>query len=75
MKFSRTNTAAAFGAVLLAFAFQAHAQYQMERLSRGVVAVRTSSSQVYVGWRLFGNERPALRSTSTARAMAARRRC
>jgi rhamnogalacturonan endolyase len=34
----------------------AHAQYQMERLSRGVVAVRTSSSQVYVGWRLFGND-------------------
>ena len=56
MKFSRTNTAAALGAVLLACAFQAQAQYQMERLSRGVVAVRTSSSQVYVGWRLFGNE-------------------
>ena len=56
MKFSRTNTAAALGAVLLASAFQAQAQYQMERLSRGVVAVRTSSSQVYVGWRLFGNE-------------------
>jgi hypothetical protein len=29
---------------------------QMERLSRGIVAVRTSSSQVYVGWRLFGTE-------------------
>ncbi len=42
--------------MLLACAFQAQAQYQMERLSRGVVAVRTSSSQVYVGWRLFGNE-------------------
>jgi len=56
MKFSRTNTAAAFGAVILACAFQAQAQYQMERLSRGIVAVRTSSSQVYVGWRLFGNE-------------------
>jgi hypothetical protein len=56
MKFSRTNVAAAFGAVLLACAFQAQAQYQMERLSRGIVAVRTSSSQVYVGWRLFGNE-------------------
>lgn len=56
MKFSRTNTAAAFGAVLLACAFQAQAQFQMERLSRGVIAVRTSSSQVYVGWRLFGNE-------------------
>jgi rhamnogalacturonan endolyase len=34
----------------------AHAQFQMERLSRGVIAVRTSSSQVYVGWRLFGND-------------------
>jgi hypothetical protein len=32
------------------------AQKQMERLNRGVVAVRTSSSQVYVGWRLFGND-------------------
>jgi rhamnogalacturonan endolyase len=41
-------------AAALAFALSAHAQYQMERLSRGVVAVRTSSSQVYVGWRLFG---------------------
>jgi len=56
MKISRTNTAAALGAVFLACAFQAHAQYQMERLSRGVIAVRTSASQVYVGWRQFGNE-------------------
>jgi hypothetical protein len=48
--------AAASVAVLLAVAFQAQAQYQVERLSRGVVAVRTNSSQVYVGWRLFGNE-------------------
>jgi rhamnogalacturonan endolyase len=32
------------------------AQKQMERLNRGVVAVRTSTSQVYVGWRLFGND-------------------
>jgi rhamnogalacturonan endolyase len=32
------------------------AQKQMERLNRGVVAVRTSSSQVYIGWRLFGND-------------------
>jgi rhamnogalacturonan endolyase len=56
MKFSRTDIAAASGAVLLACAFQAQAQFQMERLSRGVIAVRTSSSQVYVGWRLFGNE-------------------
>src|SRR5688500_8935019 len=40
----------------LGFALSAHAQFQMERLSRGVVAVRTGSSQVYVGWRLFGND-------------------
>jgi len=43
-------------AALLLFSVQASAQYQMERLSRGVVAVRTSGSQVYVGWRLFGTD-------------------
>ena len=32
------------------------AQKQMERLNRGVVAARTSTSQVYIGWRLFGND-------------------
>lgn len=32
------------------------AQKQMEKLNRGVVAVRTSSSQVYVGWRMFGTD-------------------
>ncbi|UOQ51212.1 rhamnogalacturonan lyase family protein [Hymenobacter cellulosivorans] len=34
----------------------AQAQKFLEKLNRGVVAVRTSSSQVYVGWRLFGND-------------------
>ncbi|WP_207495896.1 T9SS type A sorting domain-containing protein [Aridibaculum aurantiacum] len=29
---------------------------QMERLNRSVVAVRTSSSQVYIGWRLLGTD-------------------
>src|SRR5262245_61935750 len=43
-------------AALLAFACASQAQFQMERLSRGVVAVRTSSTQVYVGWRLFGTD-------------------
>ena len=32
------------------------AQRQMERLGRGMVAVRTNSTQVYVGWRLLGND-------------------
>jgi hypothetical protein len=29
---------------------------QMERLDRGLVAIRTSPSQVYIGWRLFGTD-------------------
>ena len=41
---------------LILGARSARAQYQMERLSRGVIAVRSSSTQVYVGWRLFGND-------------------
>ena len=42
--------------VLFICASAASAQYQMENLSRGVIAVRTSSTQVYIGWRLFGTE-------------------
>ncbi|MES2922532.1 MAG: autotransporter-associated beta strand repeat-containing protein [Verrucomicrobiota bacterium] len=34
----------------------AFAQRQMERLGRGMVAVRTNSTQIYVGWRLLGND-------------------
>ncbi|WP_205513762.1 carbohydrate-binding protein [Longitalea arenae] len=53
----RTNATLFF--LLLCFSLspgRATAQKQMERLNRGVVAVRTSSSQVYIGWRLFGND-------------------
>ncbi|MCW1924980.1 autotransporter-associated beta strand repeat-containing protein [Luteolibacter arcticus] len=32
------------------------AQRQMESLGRGLVALRSSSTQVYVGWRLLGND-------------------
>jgi hypothetical protein len=28
----------------------------MERLGRGIIALRTSTTQVYVGWRLLGND-------------------
>lgn len=52
----RTGHALLAAVALLGISFGAQAQYQMERLSRGVIAVRTSSSQVYVGWRLFGND-------------------
>ena len=34
----------------------AHGQRQMEILNRGLVAVRKSSTQVYLSWRLFGND-------------------
>lgn len=33
---------------------------QMERLNRGLVAVRTSAQEVYVGWRLLGTDAPGI---------------
>lgn len=41
---------------LLFTGYTLQAQYQMENLGRGVVAIRTSSSQVYIGWRLLGTD-------------------
>ena len=43
-------------AAVLMGATALHAQRQMEPLGRGVVAMRTSSTQVYVGWRLLGSD-------------------
>jgi rhamnogalacturonan endolyase len=40
--------------MMLVTSLSAHAQRQMEALGRGVVAVRSSSSQVFVSWRLLG---------------------
>ena len=45
--------------LLLVCAHNARAQYLMERLGRGVVAVRQSATEVYVGWRLLGTEYPS----------------
>lgn len=36
------------------------AQKQLEKLNRGVVAVRTNIAQVYVGWRLLGTDPEAV---------------
>jgi rhamnogalacturonan endolyase len=44
------------GTILLLAAPAAHAQRQMERLGRGVIAVRTNSAKVYIGWRLLGSD-------------------
>lgn len=41
---------------MLCAAYFSHAQKQMEKLNRGLVAIRTSSTQVYIGWRLFGTD-------------------
>jgi autotransporter-associated beta strand protein len=47
-------TALLWAAFLLPHEVQA--QRQLERLGRGVIAHRISSTQVYVGWRLLGND-------------------
>jgi len=52
-----------FHKLLLLFtllSFYAKGQRQMEKLDRGVVAVKTSSSQVYISWRLFGTDSPGI---------------
>ncbi|WP_305067603.1 rhamnogalacturonan lyase family protein [Tellurirhabdus bombi] len=41
---------------LLCVTSRLHAQRKMEMLGRGVVAVRTSPDQVYVGWRLLATD-------------------
>ncbi|QJE98692.1 autotransporter-associated beta strand repeat-containing protein [Luteolibacter luteus] len=35
---------------------EAFAQRQMESLGRGVMALRKNSTQIYIGWRLLGND-------------------
>lgn len=43
------------GTILL-ISGSANAQRYMEKLGRGMIAIRTGSSQVYVGWRLLGTD-------------------
>jgi autotransporter-associated beta strand protein len=43
-------------ALWIAGLLPALAQRQMEKLGRGVIAIKSSSTQVYVGWRLLGND-------------------
>ena len=44
------------GAILL-IATGANAQRQMEKLGRGVVAVRTGTTTAYIGWRMLGTDK------------------
>lgn len=43
---------------ILTFAFQKelHAQRQMEKLGRGLIAVRQSADSIYIGWRMLGTD-------------------
>ncbi len=54
MKSTRSCLSALALCLALGAACAFAAPYQMESLGRGVVALRTSSSQVYVGWRQLG---------------------
>lgn len=47
-------------ATALLVMIEANAQRQMEKLGRGVVAVRQNDGQVFVGWRLFGTDSDAI---------------
>jgi rhamnogalacturonan endolyase len=42
--------------ILLSSAYFLKAQYLMENLGRGVIAIRQNATDVYVGWRLLGTD-------------------
>ena len=42
--------------LLLGMSSQTYAQRNVEKLNRGLVAMRLNSSQVYIGWRMLGTE-------------------
>lgn len=56
MSLSRYVLCALWAASLAVFPGVAHGQRQMESLGRGVVVLRTSSTQTYVSWRMLGND-------------------
>ncbi|HEX6625666.1 MAG TPA: Ig-like domain-containing protein, partial [Pyrinomonadaceae bacterium] len=56
MKLKTGSRAALVCGMMLLLASAAQAQYLMENLGRGVVAVRQSSTEVYVGWRMLGTD-------------------
>src|ERR1700712_295874 len=52
------KTLPVFLSVLAFVAPTAHAQRQMEKLGRGVVALHSATSQAYIGWRLLATDPP-----------------
>jgi len=56
MKCAAKSSLVLLTTALWLFALEASAQRQMEKLGRGVVAIRTNSTSVYVGWRMTGTD-------------------
>ena len=52
---TKIKLAIAIGMILI-FTGSIHAQRQMEKLGRGVVAINQGDGKVYVGWRMLGTE-------------------
>ena len=53
---TKLRTGLVLAAALLILSATARAQYLMENLGRGVVAIRQNATDVYVGWRLSGTD-------------------
>jgi autotransporter-associated beta strand protein len=56
MKCAAKSSLVLLTTALCLFSLEASAQRQMEKLGRGVVAIRTNSTSVYVGWRMTGTD-------------------
>ena len=56
MKFDRRIGTVLTALAIFLMAAGANAQRQMEKLGRGVIALRTDTTNVYVGWRLLGTD-------------------
>src|SRR5215207_5862274 len=57
---TKLRTGLVLAAALLILTATARAQYLMENLGRGVVAIRQNATEVYVGWRLSGTDPAAV---------------
>jgi hypothetical protein len=65
------HTALLAGAFLVLAAGRLEAQPSlMEDLGRGIVAVRSTATEVFVSWRVLGTDRPTSRSICIARPAA-----
>jgi fibronectin-binding autotransporter adhesin len=53
---NQIRTVLCLAGIFILWATPARAQRQMEKLGRGVIALRTGTTNVYVGWRMLGTD-------------------